>query len=92
MPPHTKPKPTAYSKELKTVYKAYPAEIEANRPVKNTVPPIPIYLWVSVGTLFNKGVYAPEQNQKKLFIFMVGDLFQKTYQKVGLKLKTSKIK
>jgi len=47
------------------VYNAYPAAKDANTPVKNTVAPIPMYLFDSVGDLFSKEKLAPLQNQKK---------------------------
>jgi hypothetical protein len=53
--------------ESKTVYEAYPAANAANSPVKNMVAPMPMYLLVSTGVLFNILGCAPEQNRKKLF-------------------------
>jgi hypothetical protein len=52
--------------------------MEANIPVKNTVAPIPMYFWWSVGVRFSILTLAPEQNQKKFFsdsdiTFLVGD-------------------
>jgi hypothetical protein len=63
--PHTMPNTTAPQGELNTVHKAYPPEKAASNPVKKIVAPMPPYLFVSDGALFNIGTCTPEQNRKK---------------------------
>ena len=65
MIPNNRANNTAPASPLKTKYMAYPPDSAANRPVKNIVAPMPVYLLCSVWCFSSVEMCAPEQNQKK---------------------------
>jgi hypothetical protein len=81
MQPHNNPKRMARHAESKIVYNAYPADIAASKPVKNTVAPMPVYLLASAGQRFKMLRHIPEQNQKKFLIDTICILLRLTKKK-----------
>ena len=67
------------NKVWNTVNKAYPAANAAKTPVKNTVAPIPTYLFASVGVRLRIAKLEPLQNQKNRVIEFIERGFEFGY-------------